>query len=385
MFSAILISPTSDRCQLLKAIALETDRLMIARIQEEYPQGFELVHLLHVAEPEVVLLDLHKQEAALKCAVTIGKHCPRTPVIGITETPSLFENAGYINVQTILPFPPTAEELTECVDELVREAMGEAKESLWAFLPAKAGSGATTVAWNTAAAVSEIPGRRVLLVECDFRSGVLSFMLNQKSEISVQDVLRASHELDGFRLEQAVVEEGDVEVLLSDRTSPELPPGWEEFSRLVGVATSRYDPVIVDLPETLTLGMRELVRRAGKIFVVAEPDLTALKLAERICNELIRLRIPDSRVSLLLNRWQEGDLGPEEVQDVLHRPVAHVFPSDHRALRTAVLTGEGLAPETELWRSHQKFAAKLTRTAVPPPVERIRTKLKSLLQFEVRR
>ncbi len=383
MFSALLISPTPVRCQILKSVAMETGQLLLARMLEEYPQGIALTKLMHV-EPEVVLLDLDGNESALECADEIRQRSPSTPILGFTEQPSSFDAKGFAGLDFVLPFPPAPEELARCVNEVVRQSLFDAKENLFVFLPAKAGSGATTIVRNAAVALAELPGKRGLIIEGDYRSGVLSFMLDQKVEGSLQQVLTASGELDGFRLDEAVTERDGVAVLLSDRTIPEPAPGWEAYARLVKVATSRYDPVLVDLPETLPPETREILRRAGKIILVSTPDVIALKLAERTYSELILSGIAKDRIHVVLNRWQEGDLGPREVEGYLHRPVLHLFPNDNRSVRTSVLRGEAISAKSELWKSFQVFAAKLI---APPQVtpETLGDRLRSVLHREARR
>src|SRR5512140_3762978 len=215
MFSALLISPTSVRCQILKSVAMETGQLLLARMLEEYPQGIGLTKLMHV-EPEVVLLDLVGNDSALTCAAGIRQCSPETPILGFTDQPSSFGPNDFAGLDLVLPFPPAPEELARCVNQVVRQSLSDAKENLLVFLPAKAGSGATTVAWNTAAALAELPGKRALIIEGDYRSGVLSFMLDQKVEGSLQELLTASGELDGFRFDQAVTERDGIAVLLSD-------------------------------------------------------------------------------------------------------------------------------------------------------------------------
>jgi Flp pilus assembly CpaE family ATPase len=380
MFSALLISPTSVRCQILKSVAMETGQLLLARMLEEYPRGIGLTKLMHL-EPEVVLLDLDGDESALKCAGEIRQRSPRTPILGFTEQPSCFDAQGLAGLDFVLPFPPAPEELARCVNEVVRQSPFDAKENLLAFLPAKAGSGATTIVRNTAAALAELPGKRVLIIEGDCRSGVLSFLLDEKVEGSLQEVLTAPGELDGFRLDRAVTERDGVAAILSDRTVPEPAPGWEVYARLVEVATSRYDPVLVDLPETFPPEAREILRRAGKIILVSTPDVVALKLAERAYNELILSGVPKNRIHVVLNRWEEDDLGPREVEEFLHRPVLHLFPNDDRAVRISVLRGEALPPKSGLWKSFQVFAAKLTAAAHPSP-ETLGARLRSVLHRE---
>ena len=377
MFSALLISPDLGRCQILKSVALETGQVLLARIVEEYPHGIPLAKLLHV-DPEVVLLDLVGGDVALRCAIEIRELSPKTPILGFAEQPSQFETKGSVAIDSFLLYPPEAGSLAKCINDAVRQAVFEPKENLLVFMPAKAGSGASTVAWNTAVALAESPARRVLIVDGDYRSGVLSFLIDERVEGSLQEILKAGAELDGFRFSGALTEREGVTILLSDRTMPEQTPTWETYARLVELAAVRFDPVLVDLPETVPPDMREILRRAGKVFLVTTPDVIALKLAARAYDEFLMNGIPKNRVHVVLNRWEENDLGSREVENFLHRPVAHLFPNDNRSVKAAVLRGEPIGPKTELWKSFRAFAAKLTAPA-HPAAESLPGKLWSVL------
>src|SRR5437667_350646 len=70
------------------------------------------------------------------------------------------------------------------------------QENLVTFLPAKAGSGCTTVALNTAGRLAGDLGHKVLLIECDLNSGVLSMILDVKAPRSLLDALENSSHLD---------------------------------------------------------------------------------------------------------------------------------------------------------------------------------------------
>ncbi len=180
MFSALLVSQNAGRRQNLTSVALTTNQLMLARILEEYPSGIALTRLLHVVEPEIVLLDLAGGDAALAFAHAIRAANPALPVLGFSDTPAPVHAGGPLDI--VLTYPPTSEELSRFVGALVRRTVFRAKENLLLFLPAKAGSGASTIVWNTAAALAEQGARRVLAIEADYRSGALSLQFNESPE-----------------------------------------------------------------------------------------------------------------------------------------------------------------------------------------------------------
>lgn len=384
MFTALLISPSADRCQALRTAALESGNVLLGKILEEYPMRFGMAKLLHTMDPELLLMDLQQADVAERCVNEAREFSPKMPILGFTEHPAGAGTDRFVACDRVLPFPPASGELARVVDQVVHECLFGPKENLIVFQPAKAGSGATTVLWNTAVALAETLGKKPMVIEADFRSGVLSYMLDVKVEGCIQEFLKKGGILDGFRLTAQITEMDGVAAVLSNREPLDHTPDWETYARLVDVAASKYDPVMVDLPETYPGEMREIVRRAGKVVLVTTPDIVALKLAERACNELLQNGVAKSRIHVVLNRCEEGDLEPREVEDFMHYSVLHSIPTDHRSLRAAVLRGETISPKSELWKSFQKLAAKLASDS-GSPAGSIGSKLRSMFHLEARR
>ena len=72
-----------------------------------------------------------------------------------------------------------------------------AAENLVAFLPAKAGSGASTVATNVAGYLSAEPlSKKTLLIDGDLHSGLISVTLGINHPYSILDALENSSQLD---------------------------------------------------------------------------------------------------------------------------------------------------------------------------------------------
>src|SRR5438874_7731490 len=73
----------------------------------------------------------------------------------------------------------------------------ETTDSVFAFLPAKAGSGATTIAVNTSLALARMPDTNVMLADLDLNSGLVGFMLllNQ-TPYSIVDAAENALDLD---------------------------------------------------------------------------------------------------------------------------------------------------------------------------------------------
>src|SRR5207247_4027602 len=63
---------------------------------------------------------------------------------------------------------------------------------LFAFMPAKPGTGATTMATHVSAAAARLTNQRILLADFDLRLGMTSFLLKLHNEHSILDALMSA-------------------------------------------------------------------------------------------------------------------------------------------------------------------------------------------------
>ena len=147
-----------------------------------------------------------------------------------------------------------------------------------------------------------------------------------------------------------------MDLLLSDGTPVRPLPGWEDYFRLLDLARSRYDAVVVDLPEVVNPATREFVQRARAVYVVTTQELVPIKLASRRFKELAGWGAPADAPQLVVNRWLRGEIDAAAVESLVRRPVEHEFPNDYRAVRKALNTGNLIAPDSSLGKSFRDFA-----------------------------
>lgn len=328
-----------------------SEGILPMKMLDSYPIAHELTRWLNTVQPDLLLIDLADQDSAVRCATVTASHSPHTAVIGIGEGRSdsslILASIGY---------PPQPEDLLRAVDHAVHRMRSSVESNLLAFIPAKAGSGASTVALNTAASLAKLK-RRVLVIEADLRSGVMSIMLNVNPSHSVQEVLRSRDEMDLFRVRAAVTSALSVDFLLSSRASDGRLPVWEDYFRLLEIVKSRYDDILVDLPELVNPGTREIVQRCKLVFNVCTPELLSIKLAERRRQELSNWGVPEDRIGLILNRWHRGEIGAKDLERQMKTSVTKVFPNDYGTVRDSISAGQAVPGHTMLGQTFDEFAA----------------------------
>ena len=359
MFSAILISANVGRGLVIRSAINETNLLTVLKLADGYPDAYELVRLLTKNEPDIVIIDCDRQDLAIDCANVVALNSANSVVIGISQSHGISTISTDRIVFDTLSYPPDSKAIADNLAKAIHAIKGGVIENLIAFIPAKAGCGSSTVALNTSAALAGPMGRKVLLLDTDLRSGVLSIMLNTVPEGWIQSALRLSADMDPLTWSACVSSVHKIDVLLSCRATMDPLPGWELFYALLRFIRPRYDLIIADLPELVNPGTSEIVRRAQQIFLVCTQEMLALKMAELRRKELLSWGVPESRLSLLVNRWDKRETGAAEIEQIVGQPIAGKFPNDYLNVRAATIGGRPVSGATGLGRSFKEFAGIL--------------------------
>ena len=378
MFQGLLIAATPDRCRVLSAVVHETEQILLLRMLDYYPQGYALTRLVNSLDADLVLVDLSDPEAAGEIIAEVRSQRPMVALIGYGAPPDANFTASEAGLSAVLPYPMDAPMLAKAVEESLHLLRAALEPNLLAFLPAKAGSGASTVVLNTAVALAGALGKKVLVLETDLRSGTLGIALNLTPQYSIAQALQGASDLDAFRFENFVVRKFGVDLLLANPFAATHFPQWHEYFLLLDFVKKRYDYILVDLPELVNPATREIVQRSRLVFVVCTPEVPSLRLAGRRLEELRAWQVPDDRLHMILNRENSTDIRPAELEGFFQRPFFAGIPNDYKALRAAMLDGRPIQEKSTLGRAFKSFAEQLAR-AVEDIKPATQSKWKSLL------
>jgi len=365
MFSSLVCTPDTTYSAVLAELAIASRQVSIYRTLDRYVQPFELVRLMNTVAPEIVFLDFEQPHRALEIWETVRQLSPETAVIG-------FRPGGLLTFTSIppqqiahawLPSPLALAGFVECVDAAIHKVRAHVQQNVRAFLPAKAGNGATTVALNVAGCLAGETAGRTLLVEGDFHSGIISTLLNLTVQGSVRDALRDSAILDSTTWRNYVVAAGKLDLLLADRTRPDPLPLWSDYHHLLRFAGSRYDQIVVDLPEVVNEATIEIVRRAEMIYIVSTAEVPSLKLAQHRYQDLLRRHIGPERIRLLVNRYHRSDIESAEIENIVGCPVTALFPNDYRGIQRATMASAFVRRNTALGQAYMDFAKGIVSAA----------------------
>src|SRR5580658_769527 len=303
MLTALIFGTDRETTSQLQQLCTLTQDVCVYRSLERYPQAHETMRLLNSFAPQVVFLGADDEAAAEGVEHDIRSIQPSTAILGVSsrvKSAQTFETTfGGFPVYQI-PCSP-GEFRAALVHSL--EARGAGKNAaVFAFLPAKAGSGATTTALFVANILASLAQKKVLLLECDLHAGPISMLYNLRPSYSIMDALEDSHRLTDETWSEMVTHTGGIDVLSSvSRLGVRKVSPWG-YQRLLSFVRSRYDVIIGDLPEVVNNATEVIARAAQSIFVVTTPSSPALHLATRRRYELEARGVGTTKVKYIINR-----------------------------------------------------------------------------------
>lgn len=358
-------------------LAVVTANTMAARAIEEMTREtdtFGLVYcgapsppqmagrLLSAADPELILLDLGDWECVAELVAGLHNASRPAALLGFraawtSEQQRSFEHDGLVD---LLKEPFSVAQLEAAAYHAVHRQRPVTNPNVLAFLPAKAGSGCSMVALNTAASLANTLNKPTLLVEADRRSGALSILLNAENRGGLAHVLSNSGALTGMEFQQHLAWVGKLHLLLANPSNPGPLPNWTNYYQLLRFVQTQYDFVLVDLPEVIDSATSELVKAARAVFIVCEPEVTSLELGTVRRAELEHCGVAVEKIWALGNRWEPDRLKREHLVRTVETPMFAALPNDYKSIKDAALESRLVARGSPFGRACADLARRLS-------------------------
>ena len=234
-------------------------------------------------------------------------------VIGATNDIILFRELMKRGVSEYLVAPIQPLQLIAAIGGLFSDPAQPFVGRSIAFVGARGGAGASSVAHNTAYAMSERIGANTVIVDYDLPFGTAGLDFNQDPLSGVADALGQPDRLDAVLLDRMMVRCTDKLSLFAAPATLDTdwdisPDAFEEVtSQIRGTAPF----VVLDLPHIWTGWMRKTLISADEVVVVATPDLASLRNAKNMIDLIRSGRPNDAPPRLVLN--QVGVPGRPEI------------------------------------------------------------------------
>lgn len=350
----------------------------------------DAVRIAASQEPDLVLLALATPPAELAdLAAELADAAPRAALVGVLDRRTFASGdaeSEFVVAATragccdFLRRPLSSADVAACLRRVLRGARvgggsGPAPGRITCFVSNKGGVGKTTLAVNVACELARRAPGRVLLVDAALQLGLCATMLDLEPAVTLHDVVAQIDRLDATLLRELTVRhECGLDLLAAPGDAVAAAAVREDHvSRVLAVARSAYDHVIVDTFPILDGIAIAAFDRADAVWLVVAPTVPAVLGTERLQGLLAEIGVEPARQRLVVNTSvppHGGGLSARDVATRLLRDVDVVVPFT-RAAVAANDTGRPVVLGASRWSGFRRRLVELADLVAMPTAARV--------------
>jgi pilus assembly protein CpaE len=373
--TALLVAPDRELADAFTSTLARTHAFQILSDLKTYPTAQTLDIRLRQLRPDVLLIDLGSNLEAAAELIRFAAALPHPPQIaGLhkqNDSRAILLSLR-MGASEFLHAPFDVEAQREVISRLRRLRQPEPDTApdpgtVVVFSSAKPGAGASTIAIQTAFALQQAGGKRVLLADFDLMGGTIGFYLKLNHDRSAIHALESADQLTPSLWSTLVADSEGIDVL----PAPDAPfAGGIDSSRLHAVieyARINYEWVLIDVPVVFQRLSLMAISESDRAFLVSTSELPSLHLARKAVNLLDQLGFPKDRFQVIMNRVDKRDeLGAQEIEKLFNCTVHSRIPNDYFSLHRAVTLGQSVDSHSELGKAILAVASKLSHVDAEP-------------------
>ena len=295
-------------------------------------------------------------------------------VIGQTNDIALYRELMRRGVSEYITQPSGPLQIIRAVSALYADPSAPFVGRQVAFVGAKGGVGASTLAHNFAWSLAERVQAATIMVDLDLPFGTAGLDFNQDPLQGVLDALSQPDRLDPVLMDRMMVRCGDRLSLFAAPASLEqdYDIASEAFEEVTQKIRGAAPFVVLDLPHSWSAWTRKVLISSDDLVVVATPDLASLRNAKNIIDLVRQARPNDIPPRLVIN--QVGVPGRPEIPvkdfgEALGLTPSLVLPFDPKPFGQAANNGQmvaEVAPKSKAAEGIDHLARLISRREAPP-------------------
>ena len=339
--------------------------------------------------PAVAVVDVRVQEGAQGEIERVRKRWPAVDIVAIASVsePDRILQAMRAGANEFFVWPEGSGGAPESIQEGIREAIrktnlrvdsaardGVESSRVLSFFGTKGGVGTTTLAVNCATELARLSKRPTLIVDLNPFIGEVGLFLGVRPRFTVVDALDSVDRLDTVFLKRLVANHKSGLDIMAGSELIDRPNARdsERMQQLFGVLKEAYPYIVLDAGGLTNPSAASALFGSDASFLVTNPDVASIRNTRRMIDRMRKMGAGPDRVRLLLNRMSDNPaFAPDQIEEVVGRPVDHSFPSDYRTVSEALNSGVPLTTtnNTELASEFGRFMRKLAGLKTPGATE----------------
>jgi len=310
------------------------------------------------ASPQILLVDLSESGDPLNDINALAEVCePGTVVIaaGQVNDVRLYRDLVVSGIQDYLLKPLNPAMLREALTHAqavfnapkVTEDTGERPHCATAFIGARGGVGASTIATSIAWLISQRGPRNTAILDLDVHFGTGALALDLEPGRGLTDAIENPSRIDGLFIERAMVKAGENLSVLSAEApinSPIMTDG-AAFYQLQEEMRVAFECTIVDLPRGMLVQHPHLVAELQVAVIVTEMTLAAARDTIRLLSWL-KSNAPMTQIVVVANKVLPAaalEISRKDFEGSIERKIDYIVPLDQKLAAQAAKLGKTVA------------------------------------------
>lgn len=296
--------------------------------------------------PDVIVIEIdgHREQDIDDIEQILKKYGERVTIFVTTKGDDMntMRRLMRAGVKDVFPQPLQVQELVIAVTNTLADkrsrvlgAKGE-RGGVTAFLNAKGGSGATTLAVNVAYSLkTNNDAARVVLIDLDIQFGTAAMFLDLHPRSNVMDALQQPERIDPVFLQALMTKHASgIDVLASPGDLSSIEDiSADAVTRLLQAAAENYDFVIIDIPRIYSPWTLAAMAFVDPLIVVVQNDVPTLRDAKLLLEQLPLKGVPVQNIEVVNNRAlsKMHNVNIESLKDTLRMKRVHRVRNDYEA------------------------------------------------------
>ena len=306
--------------------------------------------------PRLLIVDLSGVEDAMHEIDSLAEVCdPGTSVIafGTANDVTLFRDLLAAGVADYLIKPVAADAINQSIVNALHHHQpaetgpeSHSQGRMIAFVGARGGVGASSVAINCANIVAREHGKRVVFVDLDLQFGTTALALDIEAGRGLREALENPARIDSLFVASAAVNVGQNLFVLAAEEPLDGPLNFdpEALDLLLSELRNSFDWIILDVPRSAAVAQWGMLASASAIVFVSDLTLPGMRDTMRLTG-IAKSVVPDAKIVVVANRAgldKKSEIPAKEFEKSGETKVDYILPNDVKACGLAANNGKSL-------------------------------------------
>ncbi|CDX45914.1 Response regulator receiver protein [Mesorhizobium sp. ORS 3359] len=258
--------------------------------------------------PNLILLESRSEpKQLLEQLGQLAEYCDpssKVVVIGHYNDVGLYRELIRSGISEYVIAPVSMSDIVSVVSSIFVDPESEPIGRSIAFIGAKGGVGSSTIAHNTAWAMSSLFKSEVVIADLDLAFGTANINFDQDPAQGIAEAVFSPERVDEVYLDRLLAQCAEHLSLLAAPSTLERVYDFdaEAFSQVIEIAQRSAPLLVLDIPHIWSGWTKSTLIKADEIVITATPELANLRNTKNLMDMLKRLRPNDPPPKLIINQ-----------------------------------------------------------------------------------